>query len=368
MKIKIAVLFIFIILTLAGIAGFIYYRMNSIDYQPEGPVIDYKAKAEERTSQNAKLQTLPASRFSAWIAWWNEDQAISSLEQVSGNKLEAILPAWYSLNEKGRIEPVDKVTKRRELTEFAISHGKDILPMISNDFDPVRVSSLLDDSNLTYEQIDQLVFTAKTEGYKGWDIDWEEFYEGDKIGFNDFIKILSEKSHEKNLILSVTLQAKTGKDGQREAIRGQDYETIGKYADQVRIMAYDFHGEDSEPGPVTPLDKYEQVLTYAVSTIPPEKLVIGLPTYGYDWGKDKGEGIQYKDAVNRINSFKGSFKRDPVSLALVGTYLKNNQKHTLWFEDKESIEAKIQIARSFGVYQFSFWRLGGEDETMWSIN
>lgn len=34
---------------------------------------------------------------------------------------------------------------------------------------------------------------------------------------------------------------------------------------------------------VAPLDKVRQVVAYGVTEIPPQKILMGLPNYGYDW-------------------------------------------------------------------------------------
>ena len=39
----------------------------------------------------------------------------------------------------------------------------------------------------------------------------------------------------------------------------------------------------SEPMAVAPINKVEQVVRFAVSQIPPEKIFMGIPNYGYDW-------------------------------------------------------------------------------------
>ena len=45
---------------------------------------------------------------------------------------------------------------------------------------------------------------------------------------------------------------------------------------------------------VAPLDKVRQVVEYALSQIPAEKLILGIPNYGYDWQ------LPYERGVTRL--------------------------------------------------------------------
>jgi spore germination protein YaaH len=63
-----------------------------------------------------------------------------------------------------------------------------------------------------------------------------------------------------------------------------DYGNLAKYADQLVLMAIDFHYQGGTPGPISPLADVTQVANYVRSYgIPPSKLAIEVPDYSYDW-------------------------------------------------------------------------------------
>lgn len=62
-----------------------------------------------------------------------------------------------------------------------------------------------------------------------------------------------------------------------------DYAALGENADAVFLMTYEWGYTYGPPMAVAPLDKVRQVVEYAVTRIPSEKLVLGIPNYGYDW-------------------------------------------------------------------------------------
>jgi spore germination protein len=311
-------------------------------------------------------QSLPPIELSGWTAYWDENGAITSMN-AHPNEIKAIMPFWYRLNDEGHVIEIAESTKKSQIEELALRLKIEIFPTIINEFNPDRVSALMDNQELQQKTIDELVFIALSKGYRGWDLDWEELYVGDKGGFNYFVENLAKALHEKNLLLSITVQAKTGTAIDAPSSEAQDWQILSQHADEVRIMAYDYHHSESEAGAVTPLDVYEKTLQIAVKQIPLEKLNISLPAYGYDWVGEKGKDLQYQEAVDLLTMKKVAWKRDQVSGALTATYKEDRIMHEVWFDDAESAQIKIKMAQSLGINKFSFWRIGGEDPKIWGI-
>ncbi len=358
---KKAIIAIFIVLILAGMGGY-FLMQNKQEAEPKA--------ANYIQVEKTNKQSGPPNEYYAWVAWWNEgnavDKAITSMD-TNGSKIKRVMPMWYKVNNEGQITQIPNIVKMSEVEAAAASKGIILTPTITNDFDPESVSKLLDDQDLQTKAIEYLVFEALSKGYKGWDIDWEELYEGDGQGFNDFVENLSTKMHEKNLQLSVTVQAKTGTKVDAPSSAAQDWKTLAGFADRIIIMGYDFHNSVSEPGPITPLDLYAKMLEIAVKEIPLDKIIIGLPTYGYDWIGEKGTSLQFDEATEFLKSIKNTPKRDPESGELKVNYTKDFKKHTIWYEDSQSTSTRIEMAKAKGLHKFSFWRLGGEDTKIWDL-
>lgn len=309
---------------------------------------------------------VPDSQFSAWLPWWDENQVMQSLNNAK-SMLHTISPVWYKLTREGHLKVIN-VKKKNDVISIASSSAIYVMPTVTNDdsgFNSVGVSTLLSDSNKQTMLIDELAEIALSNGYKGWDIDWEEIAASDKDKFSAFISDLGDKLHNNFLSLSVAVHAKEGNATDWTGTQGQDWEALVGSVDFLRIMAYDFHHEESSPGPVTPLDKLTSVLRYATKIIPKEKLVVGLPTYGYDWDNKKGTASTYSKSMKTIEKYNVVVSRDPKSEEMRGKYKVGNINHDLWFQDSQSVTAKVALARKYGVYKFIFWRLGDEDSSIW---
>lgn len=316
-----------------------------------------------RQEVSTSEQTGDEPQYSAWIPWWDEERALVSLNKAK-SKLGIISPVWYKLDKQSKIIKIQSANKQG-IKDAATSAQLTIIPVIGNDFDSERTSIFLWNETLRKNETDRLVNIALLEGYSGWDLDWEEISENDKDKFSDFVNYFAQRLHADNLKLIVTVHAQTGQPTDWEGSSGQDWSELFRNADFIRIMAYDFHNTETVPGPITPPDKLREVINYAVSVIPKEKIVLGLPTYGYDWSRKDNRSYQYVDILELIEEFNGFYEYDSKSMAIKGNYIANEVEHTLWFENSKSIAQKISLARSFGIYQFSFWSLGGEDQRIW---
>ena len=62
-----------------------------------------------------------------------------------------------------------------------------------------------------------------------------------------------------------------------------DYEYMNTVLDSATIMSYGFSWAGSAPGPTTPLWWAEDVYNYAITVIDSNKLIMGLPAYGWRW-------------------------------------------------------------------------------------
>ena len=114
------------------------------------------------------VNKLTPPQFSAWIAWWDEERAITTLE--NGKDLKFILPVWYRVEEGGKISAISSGSKEKILN-LAKEKSIFVLPTISNGttsgFDPKRVSILINDGVILQAEIESLVDLAKNKGFSG---------------------------------------------------------------------------------------------------------------------------------------------------------------------------------------------------------
>lgn len=216
--------------------------------------------------------------------------------------------------------------------------------------------ALLSDPLKRTHLVDQLVQQVSQNGYDGVNIDFEFLGTADRDNFTAFLQELKNRlGPGKQLSVAVFACTKA-----ESWLAGYDYAAIGSIADRVVIMAYDYSYKTSAAGPVAPLWWVKAVVNYTGTIIPAEKLLLGLPTYGYDWG----DGLKTTTVTaSRLNTLKEQYQLaahfDNASMSPYYTYIdRNGISHQVWLENKISLEAKLTLALDNQLAGVSFWRIG----------
>ncbi len=181
----------------------------------------------------------------------------------------------------------------------------------------------------------------------------------DSKNFRKFL-ISLKKGIGPNKILSVCVAArnKTLSDDV------YDYKMLASCVDKIFIMAYDQHWITSTPGPVAGMEWSKKIADYAKETIPPEKLVFGIPFYGRTWTSENFSKSWYNSGINRILNEHNSPKIERKD-SIPHFKFKTEITVTGWFDDKESLEKRCEMLKSKEIKNIGFWRLGLEDKEFW---
>ncbi len=166
-----------------------------------------------------------------------------------------------------------------------------------------------------------------------------------------------------------------------------DPKAMAKIADSVVLMAYDFHSTDSfVTGPVAPLSGAGIMSEYdvtaatekALDSIPPQKLILGIPLYGYEW---ESLTPAPRSAIIPNSGVTASNRRSEELLASCSTcsakldkeadenYISyfdqtNQDYHTIFYPDKNSTSAKINFANNMQLEGVALWALGYEGNSI----
>ena len=308
-------------------------------------------------------KTLKDAKIVGWTAYWDERNTLRALS-LSMERYSVFTPVLYRIDPNGTLGKYT-VLYRKEFLEMARVKNIPIMPQIGDDFDFGRVKLLLENKDVQDRFLNSMVEEAKKEDFAGWDIDIESLNKSDKDAFSNFASKMAETLHKNNLRLAITVFARVGSDDNPSAL-AQDYKVIGKAADEVRIMMYGAHDDETKPGGQAPLEWVRKVLKYATENIAREKIVIGLSTHGYDWTDEKGEPLTFPQIITRIGEATPSVQFDEKVSSAIFQYQKRGQDRVIWFENARSITEKMLIAMNeYGVTRFAIWRIGAEDPELW---
>lgn len=236
-------------------------------------------------------------------------------------------------------------------------------------FDPQVAHAVLRDAGVRQKAIANLVQVVKRNGFQGVNIDFENMAPEDRAAFTGFVRELTVKMHEIGTKVLVSVTAKTTDSPKSNWVGTFDYAALGKVVDRMQLMTYDENGSWGDPGPVASYPWVEKVLKYATSQVPAEKLLIGLAAYGYDWNlndKKANKAVAWKALPNLLSKTGAAPKWDDKSKSPYLNYqAKDGSQHAVWYENGDSIQAKVQLAKKYKLAGVSVWRMGLEDENFW---
>ncbi|WFR71356.1 glycosyl hydrolase family 18 protein [Prescottella defluvii] len=222
------------------------------------------------------------------IPYWDRSAALMSAQTNAGS-IDVVSPWSYSVAADGTVAATEGSDPQAD-TGLATRLGDgDIrtIPTITNttagQWDRDTVARVLSDPDLRRAHVDALTALVRTHGFDGVQIDYENLLSADRAGFSSFIAELGTALHRIGSVLYVAVHAKPDDAGYGPQNEAQDYAAVARSADKVIVMAYDRHWATSTAGPIAPYDWVEEVLRYAITRIPRDKLVLGVGLYGYDW-------------------------------------------------------------------------------------
>lgn len=197
---------------------------------------------------------------------------------------------------------------------------------------------------------------AASNRFDGVQIDFESVLAEDAGSYLDFLKMLKERLGEKRL--SVAVPPRRG-----HADDAYDYAAIAGIADRVIVMAYDQHWRTSAPGPVASLEWCNEVSSYALEKIPPEKLVMGLPLYGRSWqDREHSRALRYPQVREMLEKKRSARRLDD---GAPGFRFEDRVSVRVYYDDVDSLHEKLSLYRVKGIGAVSFWRMGQESRELW---
>jgi len=309
-----------------------------------------------------------------WLVYWDLEGGEKTIHDLHG-QLDEICVFAYHFNSEGHLIPASEAIPDQLLTWKArqiagrprlwITVVNDKVEQESSLFkDPMVVHQALAEAAARQRHIQELLDLSKDAD--GLEIDYENLGAGDRENLLQFFRELEPLLHARGQLLSVVLEPRTEKQEQVEGPGATDWTNIAKAADRIRVMAYFLHYGGGASGPTAPPLWVDEILDFARSRIPKEKLDIALCLDGIDWSSDaKGSELSFSqiEELRKKNQkpLLRSGRGEPPHFA----YQEGKDLHQVWYEDARSLQEKIRRIQKAGLTRVSFWRLGTGDPAFW---
>jgi spore germination protein YaaH len=397
-KIVFPLLVIAFAISLLSVGVFAY-----VNYFDEDTIMQRELEQEWQRKKEAKKEQNSDLNVGGWVPDWASASGLESL-QNNNELFDNFSPVWYEIQEDGSL--LNKVPKNHEeIILYARNHGIEIIPSIAL-FDHETLTSVLQSEENLDRHVEDIHGVVMDNNFDGIDLDYESTKLSDKDKYFELLERLDNRFEPEDKKLVVTVLPKWGDEVEylslKETREVQDWSLISNYADEIRVMAYDYtYIMSKNPGPIAPLEWVEEVIKYGVSKVDSKKLTLGVHLYSYEWWEEVPEGeedvgfeaedLQFKsdynqngvaDSANRsysylivqrvLDQYEGEL--DEFQGEKIYRYSKVNddtqifENRVLVYIDDHGVQERINLAMEYNLRGVSFWRLGADGNILNGLN
>jgi spore germination protein YaaH len=276
----------------------------------------------------------------------------------------------------------------KRVIDLAKAHHVKVMPLFTNEnFNGPALRRLLSDSAATARAVRTMVDLCKKNGYWGIQFDVENLNIGDRDRFTEWYTSAANALHAAGCKISAAVVHRSDDDAGPTAYHrflqdswraGYDLAALARAGDFISLMTYSQHTRRTPPGPVAGMPWVREVVEYFLRFVPPEKLSLGIPTYGMHWYTRYNPAIPERaDSWNESVSWSwgsglaqrngSEIQWDPIQKVPFAYFSPGGTNEWVYLEDVRSFREKLELAREKKLRGFSVWVLGPEDERIWDV-
>ena len=311
------------------------------------------------------------------LAWQNVTGSTadsSVLEIIANSKgLTTIAPTWFTVaNTEGKISSLAST----QYVNYAHNSGIEVWAVVKD------YEGGIDSNEETYELlshtthrenlINQLISVALRTKLDGINVNFERISEECGEHYMQFIRELSLKCRQNNIVLSVDNYVL------RDEISQYSLKEQGEVVDYVVVMGLDEYNRNStESGPVSSVAYVESGIEETLKVVPAEKVISAVPFFTRLWTEVpvSEEEIELSSKVygmngaqNVVASAGAEIVMDPDAGQSYAQWdAADGATYKIWLEDEVSLEAKLQLMKKYKLAGHASWRLGFEKSGVWEL-
>jgi HAD superfamily hydrolase (TIGR01509 family) len=330
-----------------------------------------------------------------WTPYWVIDDAMPTLDSRLASVRE-LSPFWYGAMSVDQIVIDDNasVDATDEFLDQVADSNIRLVPSIKDEMPAGGMAAILADPDARARHIETIIDFADELDADGIDLDYEQFAYADgretwattSPNWVAFVEDLASALHDDGRTLTVSIppvydETVTGDRGYWV----YDHGAIAAHVDAIRIMGYDFSVD--APGQIAPLAWVQQAVDGVSKAVPEQyhsKLVLGVPSYGYNWvtstsgtcpttAEDKTT-VTPRSVIDLATRRGGIPVYDPSAgewsftyeLPVTDATTSCVQSRIVQWVDAEGAAARAEIARRAGWGGAALWALGYDDDAVWA--
>jgi cellulose synthase/poly-beta-1,6-N-acetylglucosamine synthase-like glycosyltransferase/peptidoglycan/xylan/chitin deacetylase (PgdA/CDA1 family)/spore germination protein YaaH len=299
--------------------------------------------------------------FAFFVNW--DEASLASLKR-NIDHFDVLVAEWLHMTKPDGSLVEDNPERQAEALEFVRLRRPSmrVMPLLNNaaegSFRSAPLAGMLASRAARARVIRESLDYVRRIGGAGISIDFENVPAASQPNLQAFMSEVWAAFHQAGLLVSMNVP---------ENDPAFDYRKYASKVDYLIVMAYDEHWSTGDPGPVSSMQFFMNVLQARLADVPPGKLVMAIGNYAYDW-PGRG-GRTFEEAMLTAKEAGATITVDPESLNPTYRYRADNgEEHEVWILDAITAFNQASVTRALNPKAaLALWRLGSEDPGIWTF-
>ncbi len=229
------------------------------------------------------------------------------------------------------------------------------------------VYNILSNDELTNRHINNILTILKAKGYYGLNTTFSFFDAQNRLMYENYITKLTNRLNQEGFQVFVTITPEVIISINEITFSKIDYTLLGKEANGLTIMNYNWGYNFGPPLPVISVSGTAEFLDYAVTLVTPAKIDIGFTVLGYNWalpyviGYSKAVYLTPSSSISLAREVGATIQFDEISQTPFFEYIENRIgvpiRHIVWFIDARSIDGMLNLVVEYGIKGVGIWNI-----------
>ena len=284
------------------------------------------------------------------------------MQDVTG--VNVVSPTWFSISSNdGDLSSLAS----SEYVTAAHEKGMEVWGLMDNFNAETDTTTVLGNTSSRENIEGQLITEALNNGMDGINIDIETLPEEASESYVQFMRELSVKCRNNNLVLSVDVPPPY------DFNTHYNRKALGEVVDYMMVMGYDEHYVGSEAGSVASLSYERNGITGTLESVSKDKIISGIPFYTRLWktnasGEVSSQAIGMDHADEILSQYKVTAAWSEETSQDYAEFTDEEGNFCqIWLENEKSIEEKMKLVQQYDLGGVAEWKLGFERAAIWNV-
>jgi spore germination protein len=193
--------------------------------------------------------------------------------------------------------------------------------------------------------------------------------------YNSFTEKVTKRLNSEGFSVFISVPPMTKIEANLITFERINYSQIGNQANQIMVMNYSWGHNPGPPMPAASIFMLRLFVDYLITQIPSDKMIIGLPLFGYAWqlpyiiGVTEANALTFESAINLALDTGSEIRFDEISQNPYYEFTVYRAgvpiQYMVWFVDVRSIDALTSLVTEYNFPGIAVWNIMTFFQQMW---